>query len=517
MTSSTRRLVVLTGAATGAATIVLAAWDPGLYALNLVALSTMVLVGWCGLDLSGLLAAYLVSNCLIHLWKRLIFLFGPQTQEVYVAAQLAPGVVLVGVVLAALPRLRGRKLAPSSGWLAAFLAIAVLSTALSLRRTEVLYAGAAVYQQLFPFALYFVGQVLRRAEMVRALRITVLLAALSAVYGIIQFLSGPTLVDRLWAAGTYQYSIHGSKVLDYLEGKTSEFRAFSFYADPLTWGLFLLAGIAAAAVARQLGAISQGVWRTSVWLGVAGLFCGMTRTSWLGFGVMMAAVALFRFRSLRRPWLVFAAAVSLFGVTVVGGSYMYREVFLARRLPATDNPVVQRYLTIGTIEARMSAWEELQAVLREGSVIGSGNTALVEAVSRHGSFGPGLKGLVHNVFVQITIQNGWIGALLFLAFVAQWLREAFGKLRGAGKRPEQRAVQWLIAFGVGSLATGFLNGGNFLTHLFFLWTGLAAGGASWLGEPSRLATDEPGRQWGYQPSWPIPVQDRWSAGLPRQA
>jgi hypothetical protein len=514
---SARRVVVLAGAVLGAAGILLAAWKPELYSLNLVALAAVALLGWCGTDLSGLLAAYLVSSCLIHLLKRVIFLFGPQTQEVYIALQLGPGVLLIAVVLAALPRLRRRKPAPSSVWLGAFLAVAVVSTALSLRRTEALYVGTAIYQQLLPFVLYFVAQALTREEMARALKITVLLAGASALYGAVQFVSGPTLVDRAWAAGTYQYSIHGSKVLDYIEGKNPEFRAFSFYADPLTWGLFLLAGLTAAAVARELGVISRAAWRSSALLCVAGLFCAMTRTSWLGFAVMMAAVALFRFRSFRRPWLVFAAAVGLFGITVVGGSYLYREVFLARRLPVTDNPVAQRYLTVGTIEARMSAWEELQSALREGSVIGSGNAALVEAVSAREPSVAGSKGLVHNLLVQIAIQNGWLGALLFLGFVAQWLREAFRKLPRAANPGERRAMQWLIAFGAGSLATGYLNGGNFLTHLYFLLTALVAGGASWLVEWSPLRLADGRWVWGHRLNWPPPLQ-RWpDASLPRQA
>ncbi|MCL6544864.1 MAG: O-antigen ligase family protein [Bryobacteraceae bacterium] len=513
----TRRFVVLAGAALGTTGILLAAWKPELYSVNLVALAAIALLGWCGTDLSGLLAAYLVSSCLIHLLKRVIFLFGPQTQEVYIALQLGPGLLLIAVVLAALPRLRRRKPSPSSVWMAAFLAVALLSTGLSLRRTEALYVGTAVYQQLLPFALYWVGQVLTQAETIRALKTTVLLAGASALYGMVQFISGPTFVDRAWAAGTYQYSIHGGKVLDYIEGRNPEFRAFSFYADPLTWGLFLLAGMAAAAVARDLGVISRAAWRTSLWLCLAGLFCAMTRTSWLGFAVMITAVLLMRFRSLRRPWLVFSLAVSLFGITVVGGSYLYREVFLARRLPVTDNPVAQRYLTVGTIEARMSAWEELQAALREGSVIGSGNAALVEAMSARGSAATGSKGLVHNVLVQITIQNGWLGALLFLGFVAQWLREAFRKLPRATSPTERRAIQWLIAFGVGSLATGYLNGGNFLTHLYFLLTALVAGGASWLPEWSRIRADKGHWVWGQRLNWPPPLQGWPNAGFPRQA
>jgi hypothetical protein len=78
-------------------------------------------------------------------------------------------------------------------------------------------------------------------------------------------------------------------------------------------------------------------------------------------------------------------------------------------------------------------------------------------------------------------------------------------------------MQWLIAFGAGSLATGYLNGGNFLTHLYFLLTALVAGGASWLVEWSPLRLADGRWVWGHRLNWPPPLQ-RWpDASLPRQA
>ena len=415
---------------------------------------------------------------LAQLLKRVIFLIGPQPLEVYYGIQFIPTLVLLVMLSLALYRLRRRRLPWSGRLLVAFLALALVSTLLSARFLSWWAVLSAIHQQLLPMSMFFVGVLILPGKFASIGRTMAILAGVSAVYGVIQLIGGPTAIDEAGGAATSSYSIHGSKVFAYIEGASYEFRAYSFYADPLTWGLTLCAGFVGAGVARQLGRLSRFWWWLVTALVLAGLFCALTRTVWVCLLATVASFALLRYRMFRRPWLVFCLTLSFFAVAVAAGGFLYRELFLARRLPLTDNIIVSRYMDAGTIEARISAWDTLQEVSRTSPLLGQGYGMLLGAVRSLETLpSETLPALSHNFLVEMVFNTGIPGACLFLLFFLQWLREGFSTLRRLGDRRLQGAARWMIAFTVGSFLTGYLNGSCFMTHEFFLLMGVLAGAA----------------------------------------
>ena len=167
-----------------------------------------------------------------------------------------------------------------------------------------------------------------------------------------------------------------------------------------------------------------------------------------------------------------------FAVVVVAGDFLYRELFLAHRLPVFENALTARYLTVGTIEARISAWSALQDAVRTTPVIGQGYGAMLYAVRDAESAQLGWKTISHNFLVDLVHNAGVPGALLFVWFYLQWLREGFAVFRGTLDTRLKRSLLWIIAFSVGSVITGYLNGANFMTYEFFLIMGLLTGCAT---------------------------------------
>jgi O-antigen ligase len=450
---------------------------PEFQAACVASLILPALLALSGFRLDGLVIAFLVCESLVHLLKRAIFLFGPQPQAVYFGIQVFPTVILAVLVAIAF-RLRRQVRVPSSGrLLAAFFALGVVETLMSLTSLPWVAVLATIQQQLFPILMFFVGLLVTLGNFPRIGRTMAWLAAISVIYGLIQLAGGPTALDRAWASQTYSYSIQGGKVFAYLEGASPVLRAFSYYADPLTWGLFLTACFLGAAVSRALGKISKVCWIAVVLLVLAGLFCSLTRTSWAGFAVMAGVYLALRWRCFRRPWLAFCLVAGAFWGVVGGGEFLYQEVFLARRLPVLGNAIADRYLTVGTVEARISAFKDLKDAALQASLIGRGfglTSTASKSLGAAETTGPTFS---HNMLVELLANTGWLGIVLFVCFYVQWLREAFALLRSEG-RAARRAYRWIIGFSVGSLITGYLNGLSFMTYEFFLLLGFASGQAA---------------------------------------
>ncbi len=473
-----RNIAFWMGATCAVALLSAAAVLPWLQSVALVAILFPALVAYSRFQLQGLIVAFLVCQGLVQLLKRVIFVLGPQPQAIYLGIQLLPACLLLILVVMALPRLCRLHLPWSGKLLAVFVAVLTLATLLSARSLPWSVVLSGVHQEVLPFAMFFVGMLLTPRDFPRIGRIMGVLAAVSAVYGLIQLGTGPTFVDRAWANETFSYSIQGNKVHAFLEGASPEFRGYSYYADPVTWGFALLAGLVGAALAREQGKKSRWWWMTLIALVLGGLFCTQTRTVWAGLMITTGVLVMLRWRAFRRPWLLFCLTMVSFAVVVSTGDYLYRELFLAQRMPVFRNVLTMRYLTVGTIEARISAWSALQDAIRTAPVIGQGSGAMLLAVRDTEAAQSGLKGISHNFLVDLVSNAGLPAALLFLGFYLQWLREGFAVFRGSSDRAMKRTLLWIIAFSVGSLITGYLNGANFMTYEFFLFMGLVAGRSS---------------------------------------
>lgn len=452
-----------------------AAAFPQLQPVFLVCLVFSALVAYSHFQLDGLVVVFLICQSLVHLLKRLIFVFGPQPQAVYFGVQLLPTAVLFALFAVVVRRLRGKKLPLSARLLTAFLALAVATTLVSLNHEPWIKVLSAIHQQLLPFLMFYAGLLLTPEKFARVGRTLGILAGVSVLYGGLQLAGGPTALDRAWAGQTYSYSIQGGKVFRFVEGESTDFRSYSYYADPLTWGLFLLAGLAGATVARELGRMSRVLFLGIVVLVLAGLFFSLTRTVWVGLLVMLGAFALLRYRTFRRPWLVFCLVLGSLSVTILAGDSLYRELFVAQRLPVFQSAIVSRYLTVGTIEARIGAWTSLKDAVSTSLWGGQGYGMRQYANLSRDDPQADLQNFSHNFLVELVINVGVPGALLFLWFYWQWLREGLGTLRRASNREHRRLECWILAFSVGQVITGYLNGLNFMNSEFFLIMGVLAG------------------------------------------
>jgi O-antigen ligase len=210
-------------------------------------------------------------------------------------------------------------------------------------------------------------------------------------------------------------------------------------------------------------------------LALAGLFFSLTRTAWVGLAATVGLFWLLGYRSARRPWLVFGLVLSGFGAAVMGGDLLYRELFLAQRMPLIGSPIAARYLTVGTIEARTGAWDALRQVSVSTPLWGRGFGVLSYINRSPEAARVYQTPFAHNFLVDLVVGAGIPGLLLFLWFFWQWLREGFAGMARAADPRERRLARWALAFAAGQMVTGYLNGPSFLTHEFFLILGAASG------------------------------------------
>ena len=440
------------------------------FALGAVLLAFVASVG--RFDLGSLLLGFLVADNLSPFAKRLIFVFGDQPQYVYYAIQALPSIFLIlCCALAWKPLLR--KKMPVCGWIfAVFLLLSAAVTVVSPVHVAWSVRLAAFQQLLLPMTAFFVGMAVDWSAIPRFGRLFGLLAVVSVAYGLLQFLLGPTLIDHRWAEATYAYSIQGRNVYRHLFGGQG-IRVYSYYSDHLTWGLLLLASLTMSRVAYAYRRLKTGQWRVIVTAVLLGAFLTLTRTVWLGLLSTLAITMLLRLKHFRKKWLVWAICVAGFPLGTWFAQTVYDNYF--RVLPVLNSPILQRYLTVGTLEARTRGLDLLPAVLGQHALLGRGYgnadgfTRLSETVAS------GQTNSAHNFVVELAFQGGVVGVSLFFLFFLFWLSQAFEVYRVTPDGPLRTALRWLIGMVIGYLLTGYANGSTFMTTYYFLAMGAVAG------------------------------------------
>lgn len=438
-------------------------------ALLAVAAGLVLMLG-ARLTVAGLLAAVLLAEPLAEALKRGLFLLGDDMPLAYYGVQLLPTALVAVALAVALPRLTAR-LPGSAVWLLALVGWIAAATVAAPLPTPWFQRLGTLHQEILP-ALIFLPALLIAADAGGrgALgRAAAVVCVVSAGYGLWQFLAGYTSLDLAWAVGAAERSIQAGKVHAWMIGDSWERRVFSLFPDPFTWGQALTGALVLVILAR-LG----GGWRAVAWAAVLiGLTLTQSRTPWLTLVVTALAWMALGWRPLRRPWVIVAALLAGFPLTLLLGGLAYDNLFTG--LPAADDPFLRRYLTVGTIEARLDAWTNLLDVLRAHPLTGLG----AGTDPRYGAILPLSPALLaahdsHNVLVKLAILGGAPAVLLFLGFAWAWTREVF-----AAPDPLHRAdARLAVAFLLGSQAAGYLNAGIFLTWQYFLVLGVVAGAAA---------------------------------------
>lgn len=444
-------------------------------ALLLAAVFLLFLIAASRLRFSNLVLVFLIASGFISLLKRAIFLLGPQSQSVYYGVQIVPTAILVLVLVEVFHRVSWGRLPTSAKILLAYIGIALLGTLVVPSGLPLMVRLMGVQQQLLPFSLFFVGITLSLKQFARIGKAIMILATLSVIYGLLQFFGGPTPIDHAWATETHNYSIHAGKVFEYIRGSSSEFRIYSYYGDPTDWGFALLAGLIGGLVARKIRLISTSCWWLIVIFLLIGLSLTQTRNPWLALLAGLFGCVCLEWSLFRRPWFILGLLLVAFAVVIMGGTLVYNRIFLARILPSSGNPILSRYLTLGTLYARIKEWEFFKQAISIRWPIGKGYGFSKYYANR-------LMDVEFDASVQhrhsfptiLVTYTGLPGLFLFLAFYLQWLKEGFHALNILQRKNLRGIVKVLIAFSLGFVLSGYFNGICFMTYEFFLLLGIGA-------------------------------------------
>ena len=453
---------------------------PGMELIGLCGVILFALLTLSRFDLFGLAVAYIVADGLVSFLKRAIFLLGAQPKWIYYAVQAMPLIIYAALLFETMRCIKLKGIPWSGRLFGAFFLLATGLTLWSLPNSESITSSlASVNNYLLPLPLFFVGLALPMGRYPKLATVIAVIASLSVIYGLIQFIGGPTYLDRIWAMNTSDYSIHGEKVFLYIEGieRAGEWRAFSFYADPLTWGLFLFAGFICGMQARAMSAVSGSVWRVIQVLILAGLVISMTRTPLIGLLAAFGMYILMRYPLFRNAWVVAGLTAGCFVVLIWGGNWFFENFTFSKIY--SDSEILRRYTTMGTLRARMDALDYLKDLTSMNWLIGKGfgfshayEAYLPETTLQKAALALSKS---HNFLVTLIIYTGLPGLALFIVFYVRWLKEGMRLLKTVKRRSIHTVVRWTMAFSFGSILAGYLNGINFMTPQFFLLLGVMSG------------------------------------------
>lgn len=365
--------------------------------------------------------------------------------------------------------------------------VAILASLLNAKAVPLQAGVGGAYQDLILVCAIFAGMMVPLSIFTSLGRVFAALILISVPYGVYQFATGPTFMDRTWAEALHDTSMEAAKVYLAMTVTGSEFRAYSYYADHTTWGLFLALAVIAVIISATLGMFPRRWLWVVVPMGMLGLVICQTRTAWLGLLGTFVVYRIITTRLLRRPMLLIIGVLSSFAVVVTLGDYVTRNV----NVGVFSSALLTRYATVGTMAARTSAWKLFARNLPAHWLLGTGfgfataerNVSLSDEV------------FSHNMYVEILVTAGLPGLLLFLGFFYYWIKEAFWVAR-VGSRNVSRVALWSISLAVGMLLTGSVQGTNFMNIYLCLMLGITSGEWRRLKSVGRVYAPRPASQFG---------------------
>jgi len=440
---------------------------PSMFALALIVL----LLALSRLRTASLVIVFIISDHLCQFLKRAIFLIGEQQKWSYYGFQMLPTMVLAVTVVSSYWVLRKVKFSSAANALAIYLAISLTATLASPGGGNLAARFGGVNQAVLPICMFFAGMAVPITAWPRIAKLFLVLIVISVPFGVYQYITGPTQMDIAWAEATHIYSVQGWKVWAYLH-QGYEFRGYSYYSDHVLWGHFLVNAAFFIAACTSMKVVPKD-WRSwAMFLTPIGMVVTGTRAVWLEFVGALVIYKLLSMRKFRRPLLMVNVIIASLVLVIWLGTYMRSHLHFT----ASTSALVNRYLTVGTISARVSAFpiflRELPKHLFYGNGFGSGYLSANLDENLKGTFTKDQYS--HNLAVDLLISVGLPGLMAFIVFVYLWIKEAFWLVSVSEPR-EARAIRWLIALFVGMLLSSGIATGTFLTDYFFLISGLVAG------------------------------------------
>jgi hypothetical protein len=287
-------------------------------------------------------------------------------------------------------------------------------------------------------------------------------------------LFGPTPIEVAWAKASSWLSIGAQNLTNTLygnyQGGPHVLRPFGFQADSFTFSLLLLNALALTWLLYEKEKIKK--WTAAVlgFIFLAGIVFSLVRTVWVAAAVLVIYTLLVRrFPVLARPWVVLPVMlISFFGTNLVA-----LLLYQLRPLQALiKNPILQRMLTVGTLEARIDAVSDFMKSVPHLIWHGYGAAASSWITSKFGGFGSlptNFSG--HNVLVEYLWYFGLIGVLLLLVLFFLISQNTWRDYARGGLKRSTLAL--FAGYLLGLYFSGLANGSTFLNINFFFFMGLA--------------------------------------------
>lgn len=454
------------------------------YSWAMALILTLTLSLWAGLTSNSAtvhkrLTIFFSLFALINLPKRMVFLLPDQSPWSQYLVLVLPTLYYAALILVpTLPRIIAPPLLRIEKLVIAYLVLASAMTWLGLGAT-LLGRLAASGLILLPWTIILIGMRWGWEALPSVSRTLVFWGVINVLYGLWQFIFGPTLVELRWAESA-EFSIGARHLITAMssEGPQGVWRVIGIQSDGFSLGLFLLISIIGLEVLAARRQIRKVLYVILFGLLLLGIGLSMVRTIWIAFIVFIVTRLAIEYSTLLRHTLLRYARL-IFPLSLVGtfllaiwiASTLYQFTHLVRMIP---NPLLARILTPGTLEARKDALTIFLDILPERLITGLGYGVDPYIAGKFGStvdLPPNFEG--HNVFVEQLWYVGLPGLMLFVLVLCEaFIRLAQRYFRG--NQCERRVLAVLIAGLLALLTTGFSNGGSFLDYPFFFLLGVAA-------------------------------------------
>lgn len=426
------------------------------------------------LDLTKLVCVYIVSEAASHFLKRAILLLIP-SKTAYYAMLMIPSVFLILLLISASKQLLKNRLPVSAKLLALFI---LLSTLLTLNSRADIYIPMTerigeIHRYLEPMLVFFIGLLLPFTSLRSIGKTMLFLLIVSAAYGTVQFVWGPTIIDRVWAFQLWDSSIQAKKVLLYLLGIIPEFRVYSFLADPLNWGIFINAALIFCFAHYSLSGVHIRKYVVLL-IGLSGLFMTLSRSSFLFLILSLIAYFVISHKWLTRTGQIAFIIFLLFPVSSMLSSYISEAGAQSPYASDKSSEISERFETTGTLSDRTIDLPSAGIIVRDHWGIGRGFAYKADYTLGYQDKIESMR--IHNAVFNIIIASGLPGFLLFILFIWNWLKESFYSYMNSGTH-EKKAIAWMMSFVISSLIVGYFSGIIF-THFFCLIAGITAGMSS---------------------------------------
>jgi len=240
---------------------------------------------------------------------------------------------------------------------------------------------------------------------IKTIKLILLLAFISALYGLKQEFMGFSDAELTWL-----YSDPKRLELIYQWGRL---RIFSFFSDPTTYGIFMsyMGTFCCVLATGPFGLRNRGILLFSALCMFASMIYAGSRTP---FVIVPFGFIVFTFITLKKEILIGAMFFGLLGIGFI--------------MKGTSNPVLFRLQSAfipkhsdDTMQVRFKNQKFIQPMIHRHPVgVGLGSTGVWAKRFTPNSF---LADFAHDSgFVRIAVELGWIGLLIYMAFLFTLLR-----------------------------------------------------------------------------------------------